>query len=143
DHAATADTVWMAQNYQADLQQAGFKSTIKSMDSNAILQYADMQKNPGLWINQSGYSQLGPQAMCTTSRHWNIGSNAEGFSSDAYREIVNAISTEPNADKRKPLYDRLNDFLLDEQFVIVVVSNAESVVSRANVQNIQWDLHGA
>ena len=46
-------------------------------------------------------------------------------------------------DKRKPLYDQLNDFLLDEQFVIVVVSNAESVVSRANVQGIQWDLHGA
>jgi ABC-type transport system substrate-binding protein len=142
-NAATADTVSMAQIYQADLQRAGFKSTIKSMDSNAILQYADMQKNPGLWINQSGYSQLGPQAMCTISRHWNIGANAEGFSSDPYREIVNAISTQPDAAKRKPLYDQLNDFLLDEQFVIVVVSNAESVVSRANVQGIQWDLHGA
>ena len=142
-NAATADTVSMAQIYQADLQKAGFKSTIKSMDGNAILQYADMQKNPGLWINQSGYSQLGPQAMCTISRHWNIGANAEGFSSDAYRNIVNAISTQPDAAKRKPLYDQLNDFLLDEQFVIVVVSNAESVVSRANVQGVQWDLHGA
>ena len=69
--------------------------------------------------------------------------NAEGFSNDRYREIVNAISTQPDAAKRKPLYDQLNDFLLDEQFVIVVVSNAESVVSRANVQNVQWDLHGA
>ena len=142
-NAATTDTVSMAQIYQADLQKAGFKSTIKSMDSNAILQYADMQKNPGLWINQSGYSQLGPQAMCTISRHWNIGANAEGFNNDRYREIVNAISTQPDAAKRKPLYDQLNDFLLDEQFVIVVVSNAESVVSRANVQNVQWDLHGA
>jgi peptide/nickel transport system substrate-binding protein len=142
-NATTADTVSMAQIYQADLQKAGFKSTIKSMDGNAILQYADMQKNPGLWINQSGYSQLGPQAMCTISRHWNIGANAEGFNSDQYREIVNAISTQPDLAKRKPLYDQLNDFLLDEQFVIVVVSNAESVVTRANVQGVAWDLHGA
>lgn len=142
-NGATADTVSMAQVYQADLQKAGFKSTIKSMDGQAILQYADMQKNPGLWINQSGYSQLGPQAMCTTSRHWNIGANAEGFNSEHYREIVNAISTQPDAAKRKPLYDQLNDFLLDEQFVVVVASNSESLVSRATVQNMQWDMHGA
>ena len=142
-NSATADTVSMAQIYQADLQKAGFKSTIKSMESQAILQYADMQKNPGLWINRSGYAQLGPQALCTISRHWNIGSNAEGFNSDRYREIVNAISTQPDAAKRKPFYDQLNDFLLDEQFVIMVSSNAESVVTRANVQDLRWDLHGA
>jgi ABC-type transport system substrate-binding protein len=102
-----------------------------------------MQKNPGLWINQSGYAQLGPQAMCTISRHWNIGANAEGFNNDQYRQLVNTLSTEPDAGKRKPLYDQLNDFLLDQQFVIVVTSHAEAVVSRANVQNVRWDLHGA
>jgi peptide/nickel transport system substrate-binding protein len=142
-NSAIADTVTMAQLYQADLQRAGFAATIKAMEGPAILQYADMQKNPGLWINQSGYAQLGPQAMCTISRHWNIGSNAEGFTSDQYRQIVNSLATEANAAKRKPLYDQLNDFILDEQFVIVVVSNPSAVVTRANVQNVQWDLHGA
>jgi hypothetical protein len=39
--------------------------------------------------------------MCTISRHWNIGPNAEGFSSDPYREIINAISTQPDAAKRR------------------------------------------
>ena len=81
--------------------------------------------------------------MCTISRHWNIGSNAEGFDSDQYRQIVNSLATEADTAKRKPLYDQLNDFILDEQFVIVVVSNPAAVVSRANVQNVQWDLHGA
>jgi peptide/nickel transport system substrate-binding protein len=142
-NAANADTVSMAQIYQADLQASGFNATIKAMDSNAILQYADMQKNPGLWINQSGYAQLGPQAMCSISRHWNIGANAEGFNNDQYRQLVNALSTEPDAAKRKPIYVQLNDFLLDQQFVIVVTSHAEAVVSRANVQNVRWDLHGA
>lgn len=142
-NSGLADAVSMAQIYQADLQQAGFNATIKAMDGNAILQYADMQKNPGLWINQSGYAQLGPQAMCTISRHWNIGSNAEGFSNDEYRQIVNSIATQPDATKRKPLYDQLNDFLIDQQFVITVVSSSAGLVSRANVQNVQWDLHGA
>lgn len=142
-NAANADTISMAQIYQADLQTAGFNATIKSMDAQAILQYADMQKNPGLWINQSGYAQLGPQAMCTISRHWNIGANAEGFNNDQYRQLVNTLSTEPDAAKRKPLYDQLNDFLLDQQFVIVVASHAEAVVSRANLQNVRWDMHGA
>jgi peptide/nickel transport system substrate-binding protein len=142
-NSAIADTVTMAQLYQADLQQAGFNATIKSMDGPAILQYADMQKNPGLWINQSGYAQLGPQAMCTISRHWNIGSNAEGFSSDQYRQIVNGLATEPDAAKRTPLYGELNDFIIDEQFVIVVVSNPGPVVTRASVQNVRWDMHGA
>jgi peptide/nickel transport system substrate-binding protein len=142
-NSALADAVSMAQIYQADLQQAGFNATIKSMDGSAILQYADMQKNPGLWINQSGYAQLGPQAMCTISRHWNIGSNAEGFSNDQYRQLVNNISTEPDAANRKPLYAQLNDFLLDQQFVIVVTSNPSSVVSQSNVHNMQWDMHGA
>ena len=50
---------------------------------------------------------------------------------------------EADAAKRKPLYDQLNNFILDEQFVIVVVSNPSAVVTRANVQNVQWDLHGA
>jgi len=142
-NSALADAVSMAQIYQADLQQAGFNATIKSMEGSAILQYADMQKNPGLWINQSGYAQLGPQAMCTISRHWNIGPNAEGFSNDQYRQLVNSIATQPDAAKRKPLYDQLNDFLLDQQFVIVVTSNPSSVVSRSNVHNMQWDMHGA
>ena len=48
------------------------------MEGPAILQYADVQKNPGLWINQSGYAHLGPQELCTISRHWNIGANASG-----------------------------------------------------------------
>jgi ABC-type transport system substrate-binding protein len=73
----------------------------------------------------------------------NIGANAKGFSNDQYRQIVNSIATQPDASKRKPRYDQLNDFHIDQQFAITVVSNPASVVSRANVPNVQWDLHGA
>jgi ABC-type transport system substrate-binding protein len=130
--------------YDDKLQpQSGFKPTIKAMEGPAILQYADLQKNPGLWINQSGYAHLGPQALCTISRHWNIGANASGFVSEPYRQLVNTIATEPDAAKRTALYGQLNDLLLDEQFVITVASNAEYVVTRANVQGFHWDGHGA
>ncbi len=88
-------------------------------------------------------AQLGRQAICTISRHWNIGANAEGFDNNQYRQLANTRSTEPDAAKRNPIYDQLNDFLLDQQFVIVVTSHAEAVVSHANVQNVRWDLHGA
>jgi hypothetical protein len=49
----------------------------------------------------------------------------------------------PDAAKRKPLYEQLNDFLLDQQFVTVIASSPAMVVSRSNVHNMQWDMHGA
>jgi hypothetical protein len=33
-----------------------------------------------------------------------------GFNSNRCREIVNAISSEPDLSTRKPVYDQLNDF---------------------------------
>ena len=64
---------------------------------------------------------------------------------DAYRcqpaTTHASAQVQPDAAKHKPLYSRINDFLLDQCFVNVLAPNAPLVITRANVNGVRWTMH--
>ena len=45
--------------------------------------------------------------------------NNEGFDDPMWKQIVNAVETEVDPAKQKELYARMNDFMLDQCWIIV------------------------
>ena len=67
--------------------------------------------------------------------------NAEAFDSDQYRQLVTAAGSEPDTAKRKQLFSQLNDFVLDQSFVMLFNANPETFLTRANVHGQVYNMH--
>jgi peptide/nickel transport system substrate-binding protein len=135
------DTSTMAQIYQADLAKIGVNLNIKPLEPPAWrTATASLQ---GWQINgaSSDYSQLLPSSLATMSAWWSYASSGTGFRDDHYTQVVTSIAAETDAARRKQLMSQLNDFLLDQSFVMVIVPNPAKVVVRANVNGVGFTGH--
>jgi len=56
--------------------------------------------------------------------------------------LVNAVGTETDQAKLKQLYTDINDFMLDESFVIPISTNPIILIGPSNVRNMLPNLHG-
>ncbi|MBV9581085.1 MAG: hypothetical protein JO057_21095, partial [Chloroflexi bacterium] len=71
------------------------------------------------------------------------GNSNTGFTSPEYVQLFNAASSEPDNDKRKAIYDQVNDLLLDQAFVNSISSAPARMVTKNYVKDIGRSLHGA
>jgi ABC-type transport system substrate-binding protein len=58
-------------------------------------------------------------------------------------QLLNAVTSESDSSKRRDLYNQLNDFLLDESFVISVSGTAPIAALRPNVRGLKHTVHEA
>jgi peptide/nickel transport system substrate-binding protein len=77
-----------------------------------------------------------PITLFTSSSSAQHKKNNGGYKNDQYTEMVNTVATEADPLKRKALYSKLNDFLLDEAFHMPVTQSPGRVVAAANVKGI-------
>jgi len=135
------DVSTMGQIYQADLAKIGVTLNIKALEPPAWRSAtASLQ---GWQINgaSSDYSQLLPSSLATLSAWWSYASSGTGFKSDQYTQMVTGIAAESDAARRKQLMSQLNDYLLDQSFVMVIVPNPAKVVVRSNVKGVAYTGH--
>lgn len=135
------DMSTMAQIYQADLARIGVTLNIKVLEPPAWRSAtASLQ---GWQINgaSSDYSQLLPSSLATLSAWWSYASSGTGFRDDHYTQQVTDIAAETDTARRKQLMSQLNDYLLDQSFVMVIVPNPAKVVVRANVKGVGYTGH--
>ncbi len=81
--------------------------------------------------------------MFLSARLWNYMANQTGYKSDQYAQLVQQSVTEPDAAKRKAIYDQLNDLILSTNAWLIVATNPATAISHANVHGIRLDLGGA
>jgi ABC-type transport system substrate-binding protein len=55
--------------------------------------------------------------------------------------LVNASLSETDANKQKDVYTRLNDYILDQSFTVPIATYPYTVLMRANVKGVQYQLH--
>ena len=77
-----------------------------------------------------------PISFFTSSSIAGVRRNNGGFYSDKYTALVDAISAEPDADKRKAIYPELNDYLLDESFCMPVTGNPAKIVTTSRLKGV-------
>jgi peptide/nickel transport system substrate-binding protein len=140
-NSATPEFITFAQAYQADLATIGVKLNIKSLEGAALTDQLNNRKYRGLYTSTFGFAQLEPVTKFLNGRDTDPSSNNEGFKSDAYSQLIDAASVEPDLGKRKQLYAQLNDLLLDECFVMFIAPQPPTLLARARVQGVEHTLH--
>jgi peptide/nickel transport system substrate-binding protein len=131
----------LAQLFQSDLQQIGLNATLRPVEAAAWSANTPKAQYNGLNVGPGGFAQVQPTTFFLFSVYWALNNNAEAFDSDEYRRLLGAASSEPDAAKRKALYSQINDFILDQAFVLMVGSNPEQFACRTNVHGVRYNLH--
>jgi ABC-type transport system substrate-binding protein len=79
-----------------------------------------------------------PVSMLAAGASLNPRKNNAGFSDEQYTRLVDSASSEPDAAKRKQIYSQINDYILDQSFGIPMAPSTSRVVTKANVQGLEF-----
>jgi peptide/nickel transport system substrate-binding protein len=135
------ETGSLAQIYQSDLNSIGVTLNLTQVDNATFLDSVNQLNYHGV-IGLAGFqSAFEPATGLTSSKNFNPLSNAAGFKSDQYTQLINAANVEPDLAKRKALYSQLNDILLDQSFLMIVTTNPPILALRQNLHGVYFDFH--
>jgi peptide/nickel transport system substrate-binding protein len=140
--ANSAPAAALAQILQADLAKIGVKLQAKGVEAAVQQDMTGKVTYRGMASNNSTFSMLDPSSLFTLSRPWRFDTNASGYQNEKYMQLTTALGTEPDPAKRKQLMSDINDFILDEAFVLVVSTAPTNMVMRANVQGMKTAVSG-
>ncbi len=131
----------MAQVYQGDLASIGVTLNVLQIDSPSWFDQANNRKYNGFYSTSSTFAQLEPVTLFTNGRVLDPNSNNSGFKDDQYQSLINQAAGEPDTAKRKAIYSQLNDFFLDQSFVMPIADNKTRWAARARVHNVLYTLN--
>ena len=140
--SGNAETDAFDQVYQADLAKIGVKVNIKGMDPATWIDTVNNVKFFGVWVGGIAFVQLEPSTALLSSKGLSPTANSSGFVSNTYTQLVNQSAAEPDAAKRKVLYQQINDLMLDESFLDVLSKVPSRLVTTAAVHGLVPTLHG-
>jgi peptide/nickel transport system substrate-binding protein len=131
----------IAQIIQSDLATIGVNVTIKPMDLAAWRATTASFKGWGLNVAQSAYAQLQPPTLPTMSAWWSYSASQTGFKDDQYTALVQQAAAETDPGRLKQFLDQLNDYLLDQSFVMVLCALPSMILSSKNVHGLRFTRH--
>jgi peptide/nickel transport system substrate-binding protein len=131
------------QVYQADLASIGIKLNIKLVESAAWIAAATNRKYSGLAASPDVGANLHPATMLSQSPAWRVFPNNQAFDTPEWNDIVRQVSSEPNPVKQKDLFARMNDYILDESWILVASTVPYSNLTRSNVHAMEPTQHGS
>jgi peptide/nickel transport system substrate-binding protein len=133
-----------AQIVQANLEEVGIKTKLEPVEQAQFIQQLITGKFEALWILTHGYAQYTPSTLAVSAYPFNADKNASHFSSPAYsKDSLDAWHlTDPNGAEAKSVYERLSKDLLDNAFLIELVTTYQQVSSSKAVHDIAWSKRG-
>jgi peptide/nickel transport system substrate-binding protein len=142
----------LAQIIQADLAQIGVQVTLKPMEIAAFTQ-AGIGVNPpysGARLNASAFTNVSePTSHFILSSVFGSAINQSAFYDDAYKALIASTANDADPAKRKQGYSRINDYLLDQAYSLVVSGYPNILAQGPNVRDLgyypvlQWTLRTA
>ena len=133
----------LAQIMQADYSNLGATVSPQSMETAALQNLFNQVGYKGVSLRFSGFAGTDPATLFTIGAYYRVNSNASGYKSDRYQQLVSAAGSETDPAKRKQIFSDLNDLLLDESFVAIVSSQTVSVLAHAAVNGVVHSMHEA
>jgi peptide/nickel transport system substrate-binding protein len=128
--------------YQSDLAQIGFDVTLRPLEGAAFLQTVNNFDYQGVRLGSYSLGNLQP-ASSTLGAAYGPQTNLSGFKDDAYTQLVNRVVTETDPAKQRQLYNQLNDYYLDQSWVLHIVQNPEHAAAQSNVRGLRYDARPA
>ena len=142
----------LAQVIQQDLAQIGVTVTLKPMDIAAFNQAGIGVKPPytGARLSASAFTNVSePTSHFFLSSVFGAAINQSAFYDDEYKELIASAANEPDATKRKQGYSKINDYLLDQAYSLVISGYPNILAQAPNVRDLgyypvlQWTLRTA
>jgi peptide/nickel transport system substrate-binding protein len=132
----------LAQILQADLQSIGVNLTLRPVDFQTQFDTASKHTYPGLLLSVGSSAQLAEAtSFLTRSRFFtpDLKSSFTGLDNENYRQLVATAATEPDAGKRKAVYARIEEVILDESATMTVSPYPQTAIATAQVRGLSLD----
>ena len=129
--------------YQADLASIGVKLNITRLEAAAWIESANNRKYSGLAASPDVGGNLHPATMLSQSPAWRVSPNNEGFDTPEWKDIVTQVGTEYDPGKQKVLFAAMNDYILDQSWIIVASSVPYSNLTRSYVHDMEATQHAS
>jgi peptide/nickel transport system substrate-binding protein len=134
------DYATMAQIYQADLAKIGVDVALKPLEPAVALAARNNKSWQGLTFLINTLGHLLPASQLSGGTY-GPDTNGSGFKDDAYNELASHVTTETDPAKQRLLYSQLNDYYLDQSWVMILMQNPEHHVARVGVHGLRYDAH--
>jgi peptide/nickel transport system substrate-binding protein len=132
----------LAQLYQADLAKIGLSATLKPLQAGAYLAMRNNVDYGGIQLAMHTLGDLRP-ASNTLGISYGPERNQGNFKDDVYTHLVRQVVTETDPVRQRVLYAQLNDFYLDQCWVLPIIPNPQRVAATNAVHGLRYDAHQA
>jgi len=139
----------LAQVLQRDLASIGITATLKPTEI-ASFTAAGLGMNPpytGGRLNASAFTNVSePTSHFILSSVFGSAINQSAFYDDEYKSLITSTATDPDAAKRKLGYAKINEYLLDQAYALVISGYPNILAQAPNVRGLgyypvlQWTL---
>jgi peptide/nickel transport system substrate-binding protein len=131
---------------QGDLAKIGITANLKPTEPAAFTQIGQGVNPPysGLRLSAGAFCQLREAGSeFALSRTFGYANNSAGFYDDQWTQLAAGVAVEPDAGKRKQMYDQINDYLLDQSFVMTITPYPDIDGLQPNVMGLKYFLSTA
>ena len=140
--AASPESPVLAQIMRDDLEKIGIKLKITDLEPTAYRAMGDGAKFPGLYIQAYGRSTKDPGSVFGTTVPFRPQTNVARFRSDEYERLIADGASTLDQDKRKEIYRKLNQILLDEAFALSIAPRIDLFLFSAKLKNLELSTDG-
>lgn len=139
-NAGQSVTGGIAEGIQFSIEQTGLTVIIDPLqDADFVARLVGAQM-PGLWVASHGFGQMSPATLLTGAYPFNAAKNASNFSDPAYTALSQQVFTAASDDEAQAAYGEVTDYLLDQQFVVDMVSSSYSYTTTSSFQGYGYTL---
>jgi peptide/nickel transport system substrate-binding protein len=135
-NSGVAEQGAMLQIWQADLQKIGVTMNLRGLEQAALLPMWHSQGYKGFYIASDAWTNMQPITFYTSSSVARVNNNNGGYTSEEFKQKVQALAAEPDEARRKVMLSDLNDFFLDEGIVYPIATNIEKCLATRKVMDI-------
>ncbi|CAN5707842.1 ABC transporter substrate-binding protein [soil metagenome] len=131
--------------WQADLQQIGVNLTVNEVEAAQFYDIGGAGDLLGFDVHPwlVGRTTRDPAIFFSTQTIYRGGDmNRTGYVNQELEDLVAQGATEVDEEARRAIYQRLNEIVVDESFMIQVATDPRIWVFDTTVQGTQWDLNG-
>lgn len=125
---------------QFNLKQAGLDPVVVPQQSSEFHQNLISGGLNGLFVSGHGFGQISPVTLIKGSFPFNADKNASLFVNQEYKDLATELWTETDPAKQKVTIDKVNDLLLDQQFVSDLVNSSHTYTISKKLHGLEWTM---
>ncbi|MCX7522584.1 ABC transporter substrate-binding protein [Microbacterium sp. STN6] len=125
----------IAQIAQFDLTQVGLKPNLIPLQASDFLDKLRTGGFDGMFLTGHGFGQLNPATLVKGAFPFNADANASSFDNAEYKQLANELWLS-NGVPSKATLDKMNSFLLDQQFVSDLVLSTHTFAISSKVKGL-------